>query len=52
MYLVSAEKFLLWKKKQISKGGDNQSLNLLIDSIGGLSLAEFNLLKIKPKKKS
>ena len=51
MYLVSAEKFLLWKKKQISKGGDNQSLNLLIDSIGGLSLAEFNLLKIKPKKK-
>ena len=51
MYLVSAEKFLLWKKKQISKGGDNQSLNLLIDSIGGLSLAEFNSLKIKPKKK-
>ena len=50
MFLISAEKFLLWKKKQITKGGDNHSLNLLIDSLGGLSNIELNLLKIKPEK--
>ena len=50
MFLISAEKFSLWKKKQISKGGDNHSLNLLIDSLGGLSNKELNLLKIKSEK--
>ena len=50
MFLISAEKFSLWKKKQISKGGDNHSLNLLIDSLGGLSDIELNLLKIKSEK--
>ncbi len=50
MFLISAEKFSLWKKKQISKGGDNHSLNLLIDSLGGLSDTELNLLKINPEK--
>ena len=50
MFPISAEKFSLWKKKQISKGGDNHSLNLLIDSLGGLSDIELNLLKIKSEK--
>ncbi len=50
MFLISAEKFSLWKKKQISKGGDNHSLNLLIDSLGGLSDIELNLLKVNPEK--
>ena len=50
MFLISAEKFSLWKKKQISKGGDNHSLNLLIDSLGGLSDIELNLFKINPEK--
>ena len=50
MFLISAEKFSLWKKKQISKGGDNHSLNLLIDSLGGLSNIELNLLKIRKEK--
>ena len=50
MFLISAEKFSLWKKKQISKGGDNHSLNLLIDSLGGLSNIELNLLKINSEK--
>ncbi len=50
MFKVSTEKFLLWKKKQISKGGDNSSLNLLIDSLAGLSNRELNLLKIKSEK--
>ena len=47
---ISAEKFSLWKKKQISKGGDNHSLNLLIDSLSGLSNIELNLLKIRKEK--
>ncbi len=50
MFLISAEKFSLWKKKQITKGGDNHSLNLLIDSLGGLSNIELNLLKIRREK--
>ena len=51
MPIISAEKFYLWKKKQILKGGDNTSLTLLIDLIGGLSNNELNLLKIKSEKK-
>ena len=50
MFLISAEKFSLWKKKQISKGGDNYSLNLLIDSLSGLSNVELNLLRINSEK--
>ncbi len=51
MVLVSAEKFSLWKEKQLFKGGDKQSFNLLIDSLGGLSIKELNLIKIKSQKK-
>ncbi len=47
MFVISAEEFSLWKKKQILKGGDNNSLNLLIDSLAGLSNKDLNLLKIK-----
>ena len=50
MFVISAEKFSLWKKKQISKGGNNNSLDLLIDSLAGLSNKELNLLKIKSEK--
>ena len=50
MPFVTADKFLLWKDKQISKGGDNQSLILLIDTIGGLSNEQINLIKLKSKK--
>ena len=50
MFKISAKKFLLWKKNQISKGGDNNSLDLLIDSLGVLSNKELNLLKIKSEK--
>ena len=50
MHVISAETFFLWKEKQIIKGGDNKSLNLLIDSLGGLSNNELNLLKIKSEK--
>ena len=50
MYLVSAKIFSLWKEKQIKKGGDHKSLNLLIDTLGGLSIKKQNLLKIKLEK--
>ncbi len=50
MFVISAEKFSFWKKKQISKGGDNNSLNLLIDSLAGLSSKDLNLSKIKSEK--
>ncbi len=50
MYKISAETFFLWKEKQIMKGGDNKSLSLLIDTLGGLSKKELNLLKIKSEK--
>ena len=47
MFTISATKFSLWKEKQILKGGDKQSLILLIDLLGGLSIKNLNLLKIK-----
>ena len=50
MYIVSSETFFLWKQKQIMKGGDDKSLNLLIDSLGGLSKKELSLLKVKSEK--
>ena len=50
MHIISAETFFLWKEKQLIKGGENKSLNLLIDSLGGLSNQELNLLKIKSEK--
>ena len=50
MLIISTEQFSLWKKKQISKGGDKKSLDFLIDSLGGLSNKDFNLLKIKSEK--
>ena len=50
MPIISTDKFLLWKDKQILKGGDYQSLSFLIDSIGGLSKNQINLLKIKSEK--
>ena len=50
MVQISAEEFLLWKENQILKGGDEESLSLLIDSLGGLSNKELILLKIKSEK--
>ena len=50
MTIISAKKFLLWKRKQIDKGGDNKSFSLLIDLLGGLSKKDLNLLKIKSEK--
>ena len=34
---ISVKEFLCWKKIQLSKGGDHQSLVLLLDSVAGIS---------------
>ena len=51
MLCISVKEFLLWKKKQLSKGGDNQSFAFLIECIGGLPRGDLNLLSLNPEKK-
>ena len=46
MLCIPVKEFLFWKRKQLSKGGDNQSFDFLLDSIGGLSKSNLNLLNI------
>jgi len=46
MLCISVEEFLFWKKKQLSKGGDQQSLSVLLDCVGGLSSRDLNLIII------
>ena len=48
MLSISVKEFLFWKKKQLSKGGDQQSFALLLDCIAGLSNSDLNLLNINP----
>ena len=50
MFLISPKDFLLWEKKQLSKGGDHKALLFLLDTLGGLSNKKLNLLKIKSEK--
>jgi len=49
MLSISVEEFLFWKKKQLSKGGDQQSFAVLLDCIGGISASDLNLKSINPK---
>ena len=46
MLSISVEEFLIWKKKQLSKGGDQQSFAVLLDCIGGISSSDLNLISI------
>ena len=46
MLSIPVKEFLFWKKKQLSKGGDNQSFDFLLDCIGGFSRKNLNLLGI------
>jgi len=50
MLSISVKEFLFWKKTQLSKGGDPQSLALLLDSVGGISTSDLNLISINPKR--
>ena len=49
MLSISLEEFLIWKKKQLSKGGDQQSFAVLLDSVGGVSKSDINLITINPR---
>ena len=51
MLCISAEKFLFWKKKQLSKGGDKASFAVLLDCIGGISASDLNLMSINLERK-
>jgi len=46
MLSTSVEEFLIWKKKQLSKGGDQQSFAVLLDCIGGVSRSDVHLIAI------
>ena len=48
MLCISVEEFLFWKKKQLSKGGDQQSFEVLLDCIGGISTSDLNLKILNP----
>ncbi len=50
MLSISVEEFLYWKKKQLSKGGDQQSFAVLLDCIGGISKSDLNLICINPER--
>ena len=49
MLCISVKEFLLWKKKQLSKGGDQQSFGFLLDCVGGISTKDLNLKILNPK---
>jgi len=46
MLCISIKEFLFWKKKQLSKGGDQQSFAVLLDCIGGISASDINFISI------
>jgi release factor glutamine methyltransferase len=48
MLCISVKEFLFWKKKQLSKGGDQQSFAALLDSVGGISNNDLNFKIINP----
>ena len=51
MLSISVKEILFWKKTQLSKGGDHESLALLLDCMGGIPTSDLNLLNINPRGK-
>jgi len=49
MFSISVKEFLIWKKKQLSKGGDKKSFAVLLDCICGISSYDLNMLSINPE---
>ena len=49
MLCISVEEFLLWKKKQLSKGGNQKSFAFLLDCLGGMSTSDINSIILNPK---
>ena len=48
MLCISVKEFLLWKKKQLSKGGDEKSFEVLLDCIADISTRDLNLKILNP----
>ena len=48
MHGISVKQFLYWKNKQLSKGGDHQSFEFLLDCLGGIPTSDLNLLSLNP----
>jgi len=48
MLCISSKEFLFWKKKQLSKGGNQQSFAVLLDCIGGITTSDLNLIILNP----
>ncbi len=46
MLPISVKEFLFWKKKQLSKGGDQETFAVLLDCIGGITTNDLYLLDI------
>jgi release factor glutamine methyltransferase len=46
MLCISAKEFLFWKKKQLSKGGDQLSFALLLECLGGITASDQNSMRI------
>ena len=51
MLSISVKEFLFWKKKQLMKGGDHQSFDVLLDCLGGITTGDQSLLSINPEEK-
>ena len=49
MLSVSVKDFLSWKKKQLSKGGDQNSFTFLVDCIGGIPTSDLNFISLNCK---
>ena len=49
MLIISVKEFLVWKKNQLSKGGDQQSFAVLLDCLGGLPFTDLNSLNVNPR---
>ena len=49
MLSISVKEFLLWKKNQLSKGGDLQSFYVLLDCIGGITASKLHFSSINPE---
>ncbi len=45
---ITVEEFLLWRQKQLSKGGDQQTFAVLLDCMGGVSRSDINSITINP----
>jgi len=48
MLSLPVKEFLIWKKKQLSKGGHQESFAVLLDCLGGVSRSDINLIAINP----